>query len=408
MWNGFKNTVNRKRAGLYYLVSPVFIFLSCAEVLVVPSLYLQRQDLTQYLSTNAHIEPLDDSVVTASVDGRIQSIAITEGARVIPGAIIATIENDAISSHLKKTEALLDASKAALQQAQHVDAVEIENIRHKLSDARHYENAAEEHLASIERLAAQKAIPRRKLEEARSALSVRKATTETLAKQWEMRSSALKQTYATAKVAEASEAYRVAKQQLHLSALRATTEGTLYSITVNPGDYVHQGTVIARIGNLDSVRVIVFIDEPDLGHLTHGLKAILNTDTFPEMVWNCYIDRLPAQIVAFNTRKVGEAVCTVHNPENKLLPGLSLNARLESARAKNVLTVPRDALVYRDGISYLWLRDHEGRAKRQPVELGLQTDSKIEVRSGVSEGDQVLLLGGVRLKPGQKVRTEVE
>ena len=122
MWNGFKNTVNRKRAGLYYLVSPVFIFLSCAEVLVVPSLYLQRQDLTQYLSTNAHIEPLDDSVVTASVDGRIQSIAITEGARVIPGAIIATIENDAISSHLKKTEALLDASKAALQQAQHVDA----------------------------------------------------------------------------------------------------------------------------------------------------------------------------------------------------------------------------------------------------------------------------------------------
>jgi len=408
MWNVSNNTANRKHIVWLSLTLSFVIFSGCNEVAVVPSLHLQRRDLTQYLSTNARIEPIDDSTVIASVDGRIQSVDITKGETVTPGAIIATIENDDISSDLKKAQAMLDASKAELQQAQHADAIEVESIRHKLSDARHQENIAEEHLASLERLVAQKAIPRLRLDQARSTLVVQKETTETLTKQWEIRSSASRRTYATAKVAEASEVYRAAKRQLRSSVLRATTGGILYSITVKPGDHVRQGAIVARIGNLDSVRAVVFIDEPDIGHLTHGLKAILDTDTFPDMVWGCHIDRLPTQIVAFQTRKVGEAICTVRNPGNKLIPGLSLNARIESAQAKNVLVVPRHALIHRNGISYLWLRDQEGRAKQQPVELGLQTDSETEVRSGVSDGDQVLLPGGLHLNPGQKIHTEVE
>ena len=68
-----------------------------------------------------------------------------------------------------------------------------------------------------------------------------------------------------------------------------------------------------------------------------------------------------------------------------------------------MVAVPRDALILRQGGSYVFKVLEDGTAEKVPVETGVGYESLIEVRGQVSAGDKVVVRGGERLQPGQAV-----
>ena len=80
----------------------------------------------------------------------------------------------------------------------------------------------------------------------------------------ELRADPEQRRLAAARVSEAAAAARSAERRLRASVVRSPAEGVLYALEVRPGDYVDRGAVIARVGQLDAVRVVVFVDEPEL------------------------------------------------------------------------------------------------------------------------------------------------
>ena len=399
----------RLRAAVFAaLALAVSVFPGCAEDPTVRSVVVQRQDLVQYLTTNGRIEPIEESAITAPVAGRVTSTPIGRGSRVVQGAIVATIDDENARSELDRAKARLAGSKAELAQAEKGGAAsETADIEARLDAARRAEARALQRVASLERLVGKQAAPRIELEQARAELSEHQAGREAAERQWELRADPQERKLAAARVSEAAAATRAAERRLQASEVRSSAPGVLYALTVRPGDYVERGAVIARVGKLDSVRVVVFVDEPELGRVKAGATVVLLADAYPDQSWEGHVDTLPTRIVSLDTRRVGEVLCTVDNPEGRLIPNLTVNARIQSGGTKNALTVPREAVVEEDGATYLWLLDDRRTARKQAVELGIRTASEAEVRSGVSEGDEVLLPGGLELQPGQRIRTEL-
>ena len=124
----------------------------------------------------------------------------------------------------------------------------------------------------------------------------------------------------------------------------APSDGTLYSLPVKTGDYVHLGDLLAEMADLSKVRVRVFIDEPELGALAPNEPVRITWDALPNRVWNGKTETVPKQVVARGSRSVGELLCTVDNDKLELLPNINVNVRINSKERDNVLAVPRGSV----------------------------------------------------------------
>jgi hypothetical protein len=87
-----------------------------------------------------------------------------------------------------------------------------------------------------------------------------------------------------------------------------------------------------------------------------------------------------------------------------LIPNLRVSIEIASESAPNALTLPREA-VFRDGRqAWVWVVNESGQAERKDVESGIASANRMEIRSGLSESDRVLLPGQQALTAGQMVR----
>jgi RND family efflux transporter MFP subunit len=94
----------------------------------------------------------------------------------------------------------------------------------------------------------------------------------------------------------------------------------------------------------------------------------------------------------------------VELPEATWMIGSAVRVALPTSTARQVVAVPRDALVLRRESTFIFKVDPDGAAQRVEVETGVGRGELIEVRGDVAAGDQVVVRGGERLRPGQPVR----
>ncbi|HWE06281.1 MAG TPA: HlyD family efflux transporter periplasmic adaptor subunit, partial [Rhizomicrobium sp.] len=77
---------------------------------------------------------------------------------------------------------------------------------------------------------------------------------------------------------------------------------------------------------------------------------------------------------------------------------------IPSAQPRDVVAVPRDALVLREDNTYVFKVDRKGVAQRVAVETGSEDGALVEIKGPVAPGERVIVRGAERLEAGQKVR----
>ena len=93
------------------------------------------------------------------------------------------------------------------------------------------------------------------------------------------------------------------------------------------------------------------------------------------------------------------------NPHHDLYPGLFVRARIEQGQLDKAILVPQQALVHApDGSSMVWVVGADGKVGPRPVEIGQAVADSWLVTSGVQAGDQVVVEGLQKIRPGAEVR----
>jgi membrane fusion protein, multidrug efflux system len=190
------------------------------------------------------------------------------------------------------------------------------------------------------------------------------------------------------------------KARLVKSVISAPFEGVAGLRQVSPGAYVKAGQDIARLEGIGSLKMDFRIPETYLGRIRPHQGVLTRVDAFPGETFRGEIYAIePA--VDEQTRTVllrGR----IANPGARLKPGMFSRIALVLETRENALIVPEQALVPQGKDRFVY-RVADGKAALTKIELGLRRPGEVEIRSGVSAGETIVLDGQLRLRDGAPV-----
>jgi HlyD family secretion protein len=365
---------------------------------------VRRLTIESTVPTNGRVEPGEWGAARAEIAGVIKSIEVQRGQKVAKGQALVTLDTSAAESEL--------AAALARQQEAHTEAAnlakggreaQVSSLRDSIRSAEAAVQVAQRSYDSLSRLEKQQAATRQQVLDAADALTRAKLQLGTYQDQLRTLVSSGDISVAEARSKDANAAVALARHRIDLATVRAPLAGTVYQFDLKVGAYMQPGELVAAIGDLDQVKVVVYVDEPDLGRVKKGMPVDFTWEARPGQHWWGRVEKLPTQIVPLETRRVGEVTTIVDNPNHELLPGVTVNANVISAVEKDAVAMPKQALnrlrgtegVYKlSGNTIVWT----------PVKTGVSDINNVQILSGLKPGDRVALPGETELKSGMTVR----
>jgi RND family efflux transporter MFP subunit len=97
----------------------------------------------------------------------------------------------------------------------------------------------------------------------------------------------------------------------------------------------------------------------------------------------------------------------VPNETYKLQPGMYANVALQTQNSLNALTIPIQAVQHHDGKSSVLIVDQQNRVQPREIQTGLEDPNRVEVLSGLNEGERVIVGNFGSFQPGQVVEPKI-
>ncbi|HVX57665.1 MAG TPA: efflux RND transporter periplasmic adaptor subunit, partial [Candidatus Saccharimonadales bacterium] len=210
-----------------------------------------------------------------------------------------------------------------------------------------------------------------------------------------------------AKLKDAQAALELAQHHLSLTTIRAPIGGTVYQFDLKKGAFLQTGALVALIGNLDEMRVRVYVDEPDLGRVALNMPVAITWQARPGQEWHGHVTQTPTEVTALQSRQVGVVTCVIENPNHDLLPGTNIDANIISKVVQNVLSIPKQALQTTASGAGVWKLDGN-TIHWQAVTAGVSNIADVEIKSGLAQGDRVVLPSDATLENGMRVNASPE
>lgn len=300
----------------------------------------------------------------------------------------AQAEVDNALVRLERVEALYRQAFTAAQ--------DVDDARTRAAVARGHLRAAQEALRSAQaRGTADVAAAEARLKQARAALEYARASTAE-------KSAYVQNLSALQAVVEAAQAsLDSARSRLADTELYSPLDGYVTSRSLDPGALAQPGSAVLTLQSTRELWVTVPVPAEVRQRLDQRTPVEVEVEEGA---------RVQARILRINAAADPES----RQFEVRLLlpegaparPGMFARVRLQLARARQVLTVPRSALRETPEGARVGLVDSQGRVQLKVVRLGLTTPEYAQVLEGLQEGQKVVTLGGSHLEDGQEVRLE--
>jgi HlyD family secretion protein len=362
-----------------------------------------RETISNILSTNGKVEPLSYMDVRVELRGLVKRVAVHLGDTVKKGQVIAEISQPGLREEIEGAEAREAQARADLQTLQGGGpSAQTADIDASLSRLKSDRAAAQKTLESLQRLQQKQAATAFEVDQAKQAVQSIDVQIQGLEHRRGSIVGSGDLAAAKAKLEEAQASVRLAKSHTSQGVITAPMAGTVYDLPARAGAFLNPGDPVASIGVLNPARVRVYVDEPELGRVAPGEKVRITWDALPGKEWYGTVEKRPSEVIALGTRQVGEVLCTIDNEAHELVPGTNINAFILTQVVENALTIPKEAVRRDNGIGVFVLQP-DSTVKWQPVRTGASDALRVEVVSGLKDGDEVAEPSDVPLKNGMKV-----
>ena len=175
-----------------------------------------------------------------------------------------------------------------------------------------------------------------------------------------------------------------------LTAFYSSASGYITSLEINEGDYVAEGAAIIKLADLSTLWAEVQVYASQLSMIDRNGEAIVKIPDMPNK-------EMKGKIVFENPEispdtRINLVRVSIPNPDNTLKPGMPAYVTLKS-RKRNSLSLPIDAVIRDSKSASVWVKTGTDSFKNKMIETGLETDDRIEIKSGLEEGDIVVISG---------------
>ena len=253
--------------------------------------------------------------------------------------------------------------------------------------------------ADVSRASQALADARRRLDEARR-LAPQQSIAETAVRDLE---SEVVEDEATLQRARAEAGFR--KGILDRHRLSAPFPGVISARYRDVGEWVTPGDAVFDLVSTDTLRMDFQVSEDYLGNIDENAEVAFYLAGQPD--WRRRGRILATVPVTDPTARTFLLRVGAAEPVPGMLPGMSVSAELRFGAGRTSVAIPRDAVLrYADGRTVVWVVDASDGAERvseRLVETGLNFDGLVEITSGLSTGEKVVVEGNESLRNGQMV-----
>lgn len=304
------------------------------------------QEWENTLRSVGTLEAVNGVTLKAELQGKIERIAFTPGARVKAGDLLVQQDISSEQAQLAAAEAAAELAASSLKRARRM----IQQNGVSVSDLEAAEAQARQAAAQVEQVKA-----------------------------------------------------LIAKKTL-----RAPFDGRLGVRQVSLGQDLQAGDAVVILQNLDPILVNFFIPQRQLAHLKEGLKVRITVTDLDNLQVEGTITALNPQVDP-NTRNI-QVQASLANPDERLLPGMFVNVDVVLPQPRQVLAIPATALLYAPfGNSVFVITENENGAKvvrQQFVQTGATMGDFIEVVQGLEGDETIVSTGAFKLTNGQTVELD--
>jgi membrane fusion protein (multidrug efflux system) len=182
---------------------------------------------------------------------------------------------------------------------------------------------------------------------------------------------------------------------------RPSSPSQIVERIASPGEIVQAGNVLLLLGEMRSIMVVANVPEEKVGSVYLKQRAEVVFDAYRNTVLSGAVVKIDPQINP--EKRTFKAYIRIEDPKLKLTPGLSAYARLEHKR--KALTIPRLAMIKNADEATVFVVE-TSRARLRRIKTGAELLHKVEVLSGLKEGEEVVYYGLLGLKDNDLVNVE--
>jgi len=336
------------------LLGSLLLALACGggEQQLGPTARVEKGRLERLVVATGTIEPIKEIEIRPRIAGIVEKIHVEAGDTVAPGQPLVEIERELLASQAREAEAVLREARVELRFAQ-VDVERSDELEKSGATSAQKHDLAQ---ARYER--------------------------------------------AQALVARASAAHATLSTQLGYATVTSPLAGRVLDVNVEEGTAVSPvtavtgGTLLLSLAATDTLHLKGLVDENEVARIRLEQPARIRTEAFPKRTFEGRVRKIAPLGQRIQNVTYFELEIDVVDPDAQLLkPRMSGDADVIVEVAENTLFIPETALRYRGEQLYVEKVVRESSARSEPTDIaiGIVQDERVQVLSGLAEGDEVRL-----------------
>jgi RND family efflux transporter MFP subunit len=362
--------------------------------LPVTLLRIKKGNLPMRLPISATAEVWEKATLKAEVDGTVQKINCSIGSKVRKGYELVKLDDSEIRLEVERAEATRLQGFSKYLVSESVNVQEEESV--STEDKEKMETLKKKYTQALDDFEKGK-ITEKQLDE------IGEEYEKSLVYAGVLREEIRK---AQEGFADANIRLKQAKLNLKRTSIKSPFPGIVANLNISKGERLKAGQEILRIVNLQSLYLKGFALESEVKHLKTGTAVRIKFDAFPDRHFYGKIESISPEIDPEN--KTISIFVAVDNDESLIKPGMHAAIDVEYKVHKDVLKVPRNAVITRQRPLIFIVNEKDRIANWEYVELGPKNDEDQVIlrglNNGVKEGDLVVIDGHLTLAHQSKVK----
>lgn len=336
-----------------------------------------RGNIEKTVVASGSVESVNEVDVGAQASGKITKLYVKLGQEIKKGEMIADIDSTTQINTLNTKKAALVSYQAQLKAKKTAYDVALSSYNR------------------LSKLYTQKATSLDSVNTAKSTLDNAKAEMEAI----------------EANIKQAEIEVNTAETNVGYTKITAPMDGTVISVPVSEGQTVNANQTtptIVTIADLSKMKIKPEISEGDITKVKAGQEVSFTILSDSQTVYHSVINSVdPANTTTSDSSSTSTSSSSssssttsaiyyyanvlIDNPDRTLRIGMTTENNIKIANAKDVLLVSNMAIQKRDGKSFVNVLNDKNQPEPREIETGVQNDFKTEIKSGLNEGEKVIV-----------------
>ena len=336
-----------------------------------------RGNVEKTVVASGSVESVNEVDVGAQASGKITKLYVKLGQEIKKGEMIADIDSTTQINTLNTKKAALVSYQAQLKAKKTAYDVALSSYNR------------------LSKLYTQKATSLDSVNTAKNTLDNAKAEMEAI----------------EANIKQAEIEVNTAETNVGYTKITAPMDGTVISVPVSEGQTVNANQTtptIVTIADLSKMKIKPEISEGDITKVKAGQEVSFTILSDSQTVYHSVIDSVdPANTTTSDSSSTSSSTSSssnsttsaiyyyanvlIDNPDRTLRIGMTTENNIKIANAKDVLLISNMAIQKRDGKSFVNVLNDKNQPEQREVETGVQNDFKTEIKSGLNEGEKVIV-----------------